>query len=167
MAGNSKRKPGPGRPFKAGTSGNLSGRPKLPTKIKEMLVDNAEGVLKALIRTAKNPNHRDHVLAAKIVLERVLGKNPIPVLTLNEQKAIELSTEAVIAAGIAAVSTEIGRLASLASNGVPLQPGEASSLPGLITAFAELNDRGEKIARSLTDEQLEQKRLEHQTKDRE
>lgn len=81
MAANSAKsakKRGPGRPFAPGRSGNPSGRKPIPQEIKALFAAATVPVAEALIATAIDRTHEQHVKAAIHVLERSLGKVPQP-----------------------------------------------------------------------------------------
>jgi hypothetical protein len=143
------------RPYKPGQSGNPSGRKPVPAEVKALFAENALPIAQALVKTALNVKHRDHVKAAQTVYERLFGRaTEHGIRVFEEPKSIDLTPEAVIAGGVAALSAEIMRLASIVSQGQPLQPSEIESLPQLIKAHLALTAEGDRIAQGLTDEQL-------------
>lgn len=84
-AGNSGRTAKKGKPrglpFAPGESGNPSGRPKVPTEVKEILKAAAPGAAKLLVEMvadeAQKPELR--IKCAETVLDRVYGKAVQPI----------------------------------------------------------------------------------------
>lgn len=73
----------PGRPFKKGQSGNPGGRRVVPPDVKAIFAAALPEVAAKLVETALDREHDDHVKAAAIVIERVLGKVAQPLTGAN------------------------------------------------------------------------------------
>jgi hypothetical protein len=72
---------GPGRPFKKGQSGNPGGRPKnIIREIREKYGKDVDSIVEVVRDLARNPmvEPRDRVAAAKLFLERLLGRPVTP-----------------------------------------------------------------------------------------
>jgi len=80
MAGNraktAKRKPGPGRPFKPGQSGNPSGRPKIPKEVVDAARAHTTRAIEVLseILNDVTAKAKDRISAANALLDRGWGK---------------------------------------------------------------------------------------------
>lgn len=72
--------------FQKGQSGNPGGRPKLDPKIKKALVKATPMAIEALVSILKDATakHADKVKAAEIILDKVLGKNPLEIESKDE-----------------------------------------------------------------------------------
>ena len=69
-----------GRPFAKGQSGNPGGRKPIPDDVKAIFSDaNTVAVVKALLETALDRDHSDHVKAAVAFLDRKFGKAVQPI----------------------------------------------------------------------------------------
>jgi Family of unknown function (DUF5681) len=72
FAGPKQRRRGPGRPFKAGQSGNPSGKPpgtrhRVTLLAEKLMADDAEGVVQTVIEAAKAGD----MTAARLILDRI------------------------------------------------------------------------------------------------
>lgn len=73
-----KRRRGPGKPFQKGQSGNPGGRPAIPAEVKEALAAACPHAVERLIQFVDNPDPKIALAACERVVERVLGRVPLP-----------------------------------------------------------------------------------------
>jgi hypothetical protein len=77
-------------PWKPGQSGNPGGRPKMPPELKEMLKKVAPELFQVAIDIAKDKKSKntDRLRATELLLDRVYGKSPQPIVGDEESAAI-------------------------------------------------------------------------------
>lgn len=71
-----------GRPFKPGQSGNPGGRPRQSKDGRKMLREALPGAVQVVIDVLNDPEAKpaERLTAAKIILDRVLGKATQPIV---------------------------------------------------------------------------------------
>ena len=98
-----------GRPFKPGQSGNPGGRPKQNKDGRKMLREALPGAVQAVIDVLNDPEAKtaERLTAAKIILDRVLGKaiQPMaaevytPEITMSLSEMLKRARELIAASG--------------------------------------------------------------------
>jgi hypothetical protein len=122
FAGPKQRRRGPGRPFKAGQSGNPSGKPpgtrhRVTLLAEKLMADDAEGVVQTVIEAAKAGD----MTAARLILDRIAPpRRGSPVSFALPA----IKTAADVTKALSAV------VASIASG--ELTPEEATAVSGVI-----------------------------------